>query len=129
MGADVTRTAGDEPGHVTPQGDQRGTHPFCRVLRPATALHASHRTARIPPHWTMAGMTHLVVMAPDSFKGTIGAADAAAALGRGWKRVRRHDRIRLLPMADGGEGTLAAFATPVPGARAAPSTGGGRRGG
>ncbi|MHC3000078.1 glycerate kinase [Microbacterium sp. HJ5] len=65
---------------------------------------------------------HTVVIAPDSFKGTIGAADAAAALGEGWHRVRPHDRVRLLPMADGGEGTLDAFATAVPAATRMPVT-------
>jgi glycerate 2-kinase len=57
-----------------------------------------------------------VVFAPDSFKGTIGASDAAAALAEGWRRLRPDDEIALLPMADGGEGTLDAFATAVPGA-------------
>jgi len=58
----------------------------------------------------------IVVFAPDSFKGTIGAADAAAALAEGWRRARPDDDIVLLPMADGGEGTLASFAAAVPGA-------------
>jgi len=58
----------------------------------------------------------IVVFAPDSFKGTIGAADAAAALADGWQRARPDDDITLLPMADGGEGTLASFAAAVPGA-------------
>ena len=58
----------------------------------------------------------IVVFAPDSFKGTIGAADAAAALAEGWRRARPDDEIVLRPMADGGEGTLAAFAAAVPGA-------------
>lgn len=62
-------------------------------------------------------MVHSVVIAPDSFKGTIGAAAAAAALAAGWRSVRPHDLVRLMPMADGGEGTLDAFATTVPGAR------------
>ncbi len=58
----------------------------------------------------------IVVLAPDSFKGTIGAAGAAAALAQGWRTVRPDDDIVLLPMADGGEGTLDAFAAAVPGA-------------
>jgi glycerate 2-kinase len=62
-------------------------------------------------------MVHTVVIAPDSFKGTIGAAAAAQALADGWRRVRPSDVPRLLPMADGGEGTVEAFATAVPGAR------------
>jgi glycerate kinase len=67
-------------------------------------------------------MPHTVVIAPDSFKGTIGAAAAADALAAGWAGVRAADEIRLLPMADGGEGTVDAFATAVPGARRMPVT-------
>jgi glycerate kinase len=62
----------------------------------------------------------LVVVAPDSFKGTASAATAASAIARGWISVRPQDEIILLPMADGGEGTLAAFAAAVPGAIAVP---------
>ncbi|GAA1859605.1 glycerate kinase [Microbacterium koreense] len=57
-----------------------------------------------------------VVFAPDSFKGSIGAADAATALAEGWRSVRPGDETVLRPMADGGEGTLEAFAAAVPGA-------------
>ncbi|MFJ1755908.1 glycerate kinase [Kitasatospora sp. NPDC088134] len=57
-----------------------------------------------------------VVVAPDSFKGTIDAADAATALAAGWRSVRAADEVRCLPMADGGEGTLAAIASASPGA-------------
>jgi len=65
------------------------------------------------------------VIAPDSFKGTITAAAAAAAAGalaEGWQRVRPADVIHLLPMADGGEGTIEAFATAVPGSVRMPVT-------
>ncbi len=61
-----------------------------------------------------------VVVAPDSFKGTVGAAEAAQALADGWRSVRPDDTILLRPMADGGEGTLAAFADAVPGSRRMP---------
>ena len=63
-----------------------------------------------------------VVIAPDSFKGTASAADAAAALAAGWRAVRPHDELVERPMADGGEGTLDAFASAVPGARRMPVT-------
>lgn len=58
-----------------------------------------------------------VVVAPDSFKGTAGAPDIAAAIADGWRRVRPADRLTLLPQADGGEGTLAALAASTAGAR------------
>ncbi|TMH00879.1 MAG: glycerate kinase, partial [Betaproteobacteria bacterium] len=48
----------------------------------------------------------IVVMAPDSFKGSISAADAAAAIGEGLRRVWPDVELRPCPMADGGEGTL-----------------------
>ncbi|MET0735178.1 MAG: glycerate kinase [Microbacterium sp.] len=57
-----------------------------------------------------------VVFAPDSFKGSIAAAAAASALADGWAQARPGDRAILRPMADGGEGTLEAFAVAVPGA-------------
>jgi glycerate kinase len=63
-----------------------------------------------------------VVIAPDSFKGTASAADAAAAIARGWRSIRVDDVVVARPMADGGEGTLDAFEAAVPGARRMPVT-------
>lgn len=57
-----------------------------------------------------------IVIAPDSFKGTIDAAEAAAAIAAGWASVRPGDELHLLPQADGGEGTLDAIAAASPGA-------------
>lgn len=57
-----------------------------------------------------------VVFAPDSFKGTATAAEAAGALAEGWLGIRPHDEIVLAPMADGGEGTVDAVAAAVPAA-------------
>lgn len=65
-------------------------------------------------------MSRRIVVAPDSFKGTVDAADAAAALARGWRGVHPDDDLVLRPMADGGEGTLDAFAASVPGAERIP---------
>src|SRR5258705_1107056 len=58
-----------------------------------------------------------VVIAPDSFKGSIGAAAAAAALAEGWRSVRSRDELVRVPLADGGEGTLDVLAAAVSGAR------------
>lgn len=58
-----------------------------------------------------------VVIAPDSFKGSITAADAAAALAAGWAETEPDDEPVLRPMADGGEGTVEAFEVAVPDAR------------
>jgi glycerate kinase len=56
-----------------------------------------------------------VVLAPDAFKGSLDASEAAAALAAGWSRSRPDDEIVALPLADGGEGTLDAFERAVPG--------------
>lgn len=47
-----------------------------------------------------------VLIAPDSFKGSLSANLVAQAIETGWKSQRPNDQIRLLPLADGGEGTL-----------------------
>ena len=52
-----------------------------------------------------------VVIAPDSFKGSLSAADVASAMSRGVLAARPDARVSLLPMADGGEGTLEALAS------------------
>ena len=54
----------------------------------------------------MSGYPPAVVIAPDSFKGSIRALDAATAIGEGLSRVWPDGERRLCPMADGGEGTL-----------------------
>ncbi|WP_035841081.1 glycerate kinase [Kitasatospora azatica] len=49
-----------------------------------------------------------VVVAPDKFKGTLEGAEVAARLAAGIRRVVPGVEVRELPVADGGEGTLAA---------------------
>jgi glycerate 2-kinase len=51
----------------------------------------------------------IAVIAPDSFKGSVSAPEAAVAIGRGLERVWPEVELRLCPMADGGEGTLDAI--------------------
>ncbi|EFC80597.1 glycerate kinase [Parafrankia sp. EUN1f] len=58
-----------------------------------------------------------VVIAPDSFKGSVSATEAAAALASGWSATRPDDVVVTIPIADGGEGTLDSFAAAVPGTR------------
>jgi glycerate kinase len=48
----------------------------------------------------------IVVVAPDSFKGSLAAPAVCAAIARGVRRVWPDAKIRACPMADGGEGTL-----------------------
>ena len=50
-----------------------------------------------------------ILIAPDSFKGTATAQQAAEWLGEGVRSIIRDAEITLLPMADGGEGTSSLF--------------------
>src|SRR5664279_4529752 len=50
-----------------------------------------------------------VLIAPDSFKGSLDPLAVARALHDGWQRARPLDSLRLAPLADGGEGTLEAI--------------------
>lgn len=45
-----------------------------------------------------------VLIVPDKFKGTLTARQAADAMARGWRAVRPADKLKLLPMSDGGDG-------------------------
>jgi glycerate kinase len=47
-----------------------------------------------------------VLVAPDKFRGTLTAPQAARAIAAGWLRARPGDSVECVPMADGGEGTL-----------------------
>ena len=51
-----------------------------------------------------------ILIAPDSFKGSLTSVAVARALADGWHRARPDDDILLCPLADGGEGTLEAIA-------------------
>ncbi len=57
------------------------------------------------PH--VPGVPTTILVAPDSFKGTLSAAEVAAAIGRGLEERGRP--VDLCPIADGGEGTLDAL--------------------
>lgn len=59
------------------------------------------------PGW-LDGSVPLVLLAPDKFKGSLSAAEVARALRRGLLERRPDLDVRELPVADGGEGTLAA---------------------
>jgi glycerate kinase len=45
-----------------------------------------------------------ILIAPDKFKGTLTAQQAAEAIARGWRKARPQDELELLPMSDGGDG-------------------------
>lgn len=50
-----------------------------------------------------------IVIAPDSFKGSVSAPSVAAAMARGVLKVFPGAEVRQVPIADGGEGTLEAL--------------------
>jgi glycerate kinase len=58
-----------------------------------------------------------VLVAPDKFRGTLTARQAAEAIESGWLRERPGDALDLVPLADGGEGTLEALVPPDAGRR------------
>jgi glycerate kinase len=57
----------------------------------------------------MADRPLTVLVAPDSFKGSLTSVEVAQAIGDGWRRGRPADTVVYSPLADGGEGTLAAI--------------------
>ena len=57
----------------------------------------------------MAGKKLKIAIAPDSFKGTLTALEAAECIERGLRRELRNISVRKIPMADGGEGTVRAI--------------------
>lgn len=50
-----------------------------------------------------------IIVAPDSFKGSCDAGEAAAAIARGVRRALSGALVVEVPVADGGEGTVAAM--------------------
>ncbi len=51
------------------------------------------------------------LLSPDSFKGSLSAREAALSLARGIQRVHSNAECVVLPIADGGEGTLETLVT------------------
>lgn len=50
-----------------------------------------------------------VIIAPDSYKGSVSALDVARAMQRGVQEVFPRAEVQLVPIADGGEGTVEAM--------------------
>ena len=57
---------------------------------------------------TSPGRSLHILVAPDSFKGSLTSVEVASAVAGGWRHARPDDDVRLAPLADGGEGTLTA---------------------
>jgi glycerate 2-kinase len=58
----------------------------------------------------------VAAIAPDKFKGSLSAEEAAAAMARG-VRSAGFDEVRIVPLADGGDGTLDALVAALGGSR------------
>lgn len=56
-----------------------------------------------------------VVVAPDSFGGTLSAVEAAEAVALGWRRSAPGDELMLRPLSDGGPGFVDVLATVLDG--------------
>lgn len=67
------------------------------------------RSTRPSPETAPTAVQLTVLIAPDSFKGSLTSLEVARALAAGWERARPGDRLLLAPLADGGEGTLVAM--------------------
>lgn len=51
----------------------------------------------------------MILAVPDSFKGSLSSIEASEAIQRGFQRVLPEIPFRILPLADGGEGTVSAL--------------------
>ena len=68
------------------------------VLGIPSSLGIGHRAFTLPL------LPLSILIAPDKFKGTLTAPQAAKAIARGWKAARPEDRLTQLPISDGGDG-------------------------
>lgn len=58
-----------------------------------------------------------VVIAPDSFTGTLTSTQAAEAMAHGWREAAPGDLLTLVPLSDGGPGFTDVLAGALPGAQ------------
>lgn len=88
----VAAGAEDEEG-------QRGSRP-----------HGTDRMSRSAPgpgsRWLPYNLPMRVLIAPDSFSGTLTATQAAEAIAAGWRHSAPEDELTLMPLSDGGPGFL-----------------------
>ena len=78
--------------------------------RKSLGLAEPPQPAELEPAVADLGGPLTVLIAPDSFKGSLTSVQVAQALADGWARARPDDQIQLAPLADGGEGTIVAIA-------------------
>jgi glycerate 2-kinase len=83
-----------------------GTVASCAAAHPLVASTDDPEAARMD-----------VLVAPDSFGGTLIAREVADAFAGGWRETRPGDAVRTLPLSDGGEGLIDVLQALVPEAR------------
>ena len=91
----------------------RGPGPGERPGRPASRLRGEEPGQAAGPAGRPFAVSEprLVVVAPDSFKGSLSAVQAAEAMERGVLEAWPDARVVKIPIADGGEGTVEALVT------------------
>src|SRR6476619_6409478 len=65
----------------------------------------SDRRERMRMNSARLGNAVRIVVAPDKFKGSLSAGEAAQCLSTGIREARADAEVAVVPMADGGEGT------------------------
>src|SRR5947209_15290894 len=58
---------------------------------------------------TLGGVRMKIIVAPNSFKGSLSASEAADAIARGVREALPDAEVVEIPVADGGEGTVEAL--------------------
>ncbi len=69
----------------------------------------SHKSHTSHPD-SLKGSHMKIIIAPNAFKESLEAAEAARAMAAGWRKVFPKAKLIEMPVADGGDGTAASFA-------------------
>lgn len=73
-----------------------------------------------PPPAFVTNRAPSILIAPDAFKGSLSAGAVAQAIAEGIREIAPAARLEQVPLADGGEGTIEAFASASPAALGPP---------
>src|SRR6185437_11135820 len=73
--------------------------------------------ARLTPPLAADSRSPRILVAPDSFKGSLSQAEVAAAIAEGVMRALPSAQVTELPLSDGGEGWLDTLVDADPGGR------------
>ena len=88
------------------------------IGRAASTPSAAASAPPAPAGWCVRRPRHTVevrvLIAPDSFTGTLSAGQAARAIAEGWTRSAPGDQLQLCPLSDGGPGFVDVLSASVP---------------